>query len=181
MAQGIGPCVRSWKNSAGGNYYRGYHRDHNQGLVAEADQAMGFCFFNNLAIGVAHALSHPDINKVAIIDFDVHHGNGTDAIFANQPRVSLFSSYQHPFYPGTVAVTPYTILLPAGSQDTHAWKLMQQQWLPTLKSLQPDMLFFSAGFDAHQDDWIGGLNWSTESKKQFLIFYLFVIRIFHRR
>jgi acetoin utilization deacetylase AcuC-like enzyme len=136
------------------------------GHHASAAQAMGFCFFNNLAVGVAHALQQPGIERIAVIDFDVHHGNGTDAIFAGHRQVSLFSCYQHPFYPGTAVQTPYGLPLPAGSDGQYALQQISAHWLEPLQRMQADMLFFSAGFDAHQADPLGGLNWRSDDYRQ---------------
>lgn len=131
------------------------------GHHAEIATPMGFCFFNNVAVGAAYALQQTDIERVAIIDFDVHHGNGTDDIFAGNEKVTLFSSYQHPFYPGTRPYTPHIIKLPVGSNGHHAWQEMKEKWIMVLQELEPDMLFFSAGFDAHAKDIIGGLKWQS--------------------
>jgi acetoin utilization deacetylase AcuC-like enzyme len=132
------------------------------GHHAEIAMPMGFCFFNNVAVGAAYALQQTGIERIAIIDFDVHHGNGTDDIFANNEKVTLFSSYQHPFYPGTRPNTPHVVKLPAGSDGRYALQQMKEKWISQLQQLQPDMLFFSAGFDAHAKDSIGGLKWQTQ-------------------
>ncbi len=129
------------------------------GHHAEIAMPMGFCFFNNIAVGAAYALQQTGIERIAIIDFDVHHGNGTDDIFANNEKVTLFSSYQHPFYPGTRPNTPHVIKLQEGSNGHHAWEEMKEKWIPELQALQPDILFFSAGFDAHAEDRVGKLKW----------------------
>lgn len=118
--------------------------------------AMGFCFFNNVAVGAAHAISAYGLNRVAIADFDVHHGNGTEAIFTDEPRVMLCSTFQHPFYPGVGAdtVSDHIINVPlaAGTTGDEFRDAVTKQWLPALHQFAPQMIFISAGFDAHEDD-----------------------------
>lgn len=132
------------------------------GHHAEYDRAMGFCFFNNIAVGVTHALANYDLQRIAIIDFDVHHGNGTDDIFSNEQRVSLFSSFQHPFYPGTPTHDPHALPLPSGCTGDLFRKKVTDQWLPALHRLKPQIIFISAGFDAHLKDPLGGLQFTEE-------------------
>ncbi|TCW29608.1 histone deacetylase family protein [Gulbenkiania mobilis] len=131
------------------------------GHHAESAKAMGFCFFNNLAVGVAHALSHYKFERVAIIDFDVHHGNGTEEIFRDDPRVMMVSIFQHPFYPysGDKPMGPnmHNIPLKAGSTGREFREVVENVWLPALHDFQPQMLFISAGFDAHREDDMGSL------------------------
>lgn len=126
------------------------------GHHAERAQAMGFCIFNNIAVGAAHALSQHGLQRVAILDFDVHHGNGTEQIFHDDPRVMLCSTFQHPFYPyrGADSGNDHIINVPlaAGSGGTEFRAAVTQYWLPALEKFQPQMLFISAGFDAHRDD-----------------------------
>ncbi|MEO8418300.1 MAG: histone deacetylase family protein [Methylophilaceae bacterium] len=127
------------------------------GHHAESARAMGFCIFNNVAVGVAHALDHYGLNRIAIVDFDVHHGNGTEEIFCDDPRVMLCSTFQHPFYPyhGADSGSDHIINvpLPAGTDGERFRQAVTQYWLPALERFQPEMLFISAGFDAHwQDD-----------------------------
>ena len=126
------------------------------GHHAERARAMGFCFFNNVAVAAAHALDQHGLKRVAIVDFDVHHGNGTEDMFRDDPRVLMVSTFQHPFYPGSGvegrSERMVNVPLPAGagSQDFRA--AVVEEWLPALDRFQPEMLFFSAGFDAHRDD-----------------------------
>ncbi|MGC2457305.1 MAG: histone deacetylase family protein [Gallionellaceae bacterium] len=127
------------------------------GHHAGSAHAMGFCIFNNVAVGVAHALEYHGLNRVAIADFDVHHGNGTEEIFCDDPRVMLCSTFQHPFYPyrGADSGSDHIINvpLPAGTDGLAFRKAVNQYWLPALERFRPEMLFISAGFDAHwQDD-----------------------------
>jgi acetoin utilization deacetylase AcuC-like enzyme len=126
------------------------------GHHAERKRAMGFCFFNNIAVGAAHALQAHQLKRVAIVDFDVHHGNGTEDIFRETPEVLFCSTFQHPFYPdtGTGIVSEHIINvpLPAGSSSQVFRDAVQSRWLPKLEAFQPELVFISAGFDAHVED-----------------------------
>ena len=131
------------------------------GHHAERGRAMGFCIFNNIAVGAAHALDEYNLNKIAIVDFDVHHGNGTEDIFRDNPAVMLCSSFQHPFYPYSGADTRsdhiINLPLPAGT-DGHAYRnAVEMMFLPALESFQPELIMFSAGFDAHEHDPLASL------------------------
>ncbi len=126
------------------------------GHHAESDRAMGFCLYNNIAVGAAHALHEHNLKKVAIVDFDVHQGNGTEEAFRNDDRVLFCSTFQHPFFPFTACLknTANRVNVPleatAGSAEFRA--AVTDHWLPALKIFQPEMVFVSAGFDAHRDD-----------------------------
>jgi len=126
------------------------------GHHAESARAMGFCIFNNVAVGVAHALAQYGLQRVAIADFDVHHGNGTEQIFHDDPRVMLCSTFQHPYYPYRGADSGnehiINVPLPAGTNGAAFRAAVSEHWLPALERFQPEMVFFSAGFDAHRDD-----------------------------
>ena len=126
------------------------------GHHAESARAMGFCLFNNVAVGVAHALEHYGLQRVAIADFDVHHGNGTEEIFRDDPRVMLCSTFQHPYYPycgaDSASTTMINVPLPAGTDGAAFRKAVNEHWLPALERFKPEMLFVSAGFDAHRED-----------------------------
>ncbi len=126
------------------------------GHHAESAQAMGFCILNNVAVGAAHALAQHGLQRVAIVDFDVHHGNGTEQIFHDDPRVMLCSTFQHPFYPHCGADSGnehiINLTMPAGTTGKNFRTLVSEQMLPALNAFQPEMLFISAGFDAHRDD-----------------------------
>jgi acetoin utilization deacetylase AcuC-like enzyme len=129
------------------------------GHHAEPHQAMGFCFFNNIAIAAKHALEHHGLERVAIIDFDVHHGNGTEAAFKNDPRVLMCSYFQHPFYPysGADSHLPnmVNVPLPAYSNGSAVREVVDLMWLPRLREFKPQLILISAGFDAHREDDMG--------------------------
>jgi acetoin utilization deacetylase AcuC-like enzyme len=126
------------------------------GHHAERARAMGFCFFNNVAIAAAHALEHHGFRRVAIVDFDVHHGNGTEDAFRDDSRVLMVSTFQHPFYPGSGvegrSERMVNVPLPAGASSEEFRAAVTGEWLPALDRFRPEMIFFSAGFDAHRDD-----------------------------
>jgi len=132
------------------------------GHHAEHDLAMGFCIFNNIAVGVAHALSQYHLKRIAIVDFDVHHGNGTEDIFKNTPEVLLCSTFQHPFYPHSGADSTYNnivnVPLAAGADGNAFRAAIEKQWLPELQDFKPELILFSAGFDAHKEDDMANLN-----------------------
>ena len=126
------------------------------GHHAERARAMGFCFFNNVAVAAAHALERHGLRRVAIVDFDVHHGNGTEDIFRDDSRVLMVSTFQHPFYPGSGvegrSERMVNVPLPAGASSEEFRAAVTEEWLPALEWFEPEMLFVSAGFDAHRDD-----------------------------
>jgi acetoin utilization deacetylase AcuC-like enzyme len=146
------------------------------GHHAERKRAMGFCFFNNVAVGAAHALAVRGVERVAILDFDVHHGNGTEDIFGADPRVLYCSTFQHPFYPyrGTGPTQEHIINTPlaAGAGSAEFRRVVETRWIPALTKFRPQLVMFSAGFDAHRDDDLGQLLldesdyfWVTEQVK----------------
>ncbi len=126
------------------------------GHHAESKKAMGFCFFNNLAVGVAHALMQHKLQRVVVVDFDVHHGNGTEEIFHDDARVLMVSTFQHPFYPYSgdrpMGTNMVNVPLPAGTRSEKWREAVQESWLPAIASFRPEMIFISAGFDAHLED-----------------------------
>lgn len=132
----------------------GHHAEHNV--------PMGFCFYNNVAIAAMHALQQPDINRVAIIDFDVHHGNGTVDIFKDLPEVMVCSTFQHPFYPERYSdIRRDNIIncpMEANSDGMIFRKLVETRIVPALQQHRPDMIFISAGFDAHKEDPMADIN-----------------------
>ena len=128
------------------------------GHHSEAETAMGFCLLNHVAIGALQALENPAVNKVAIIDFDVHHGNGTQAIFEQNPAVMYISSHQAPLYPGTVHIEEtgvgniLNLPLAAGDGSDAFRNVWGRLGLPAIHSFEPDLILISAGFDAHERD-----------------------------
>jgi acetoin utilization deacetylase AcuC-like enzyme len=143
------------------------------GHHAERDRAMGFCLFNNVAIAARHALVNHGLERVAVVDFDVHHGNGTEHILLDDHRVLFCSTFQHPFYPftGHECDSPHVVNvpLPAGSGGEEFRRVVEVHWLPRLAAFAPQLLLVSAGFDAHAADDMAGLNlleadyaWVTE-------------------
>ena len=126
------------------------------GHHASVARAMGFCFFNNIAVGIAHALANHGLSRVAIVDFDVHHGNGTEAIFAGDDRVLMCSYFQHPLFPDCGVHDPAAnmcnVPVDAYTRGDHIRELVTEHWLPRLEAHKPEMIFISAGFDAHRED-----------------------------
>lgn len=147
------------------------------GHHAHRSSSAGFCIFNNIAAAAAHAIEHHGLKRVAIADFDVHHGDGTEDIFHDDPRVMLCSTFQHPFYPhsGADSGNEHMINTPlaAGTSGEGFRAAVAKYWLPALERFQPQLLLISAGFDAHHQDLLGGLKlkesdylWVTEALKK---------------
>ncbi len=137
------------------------------GHHAEPAIPMGFCIFNNVAIGAAHARAMHGLQRLAVVDFDVHHGNGTQAMFQNDPDLFFASTHQSPLYPGTGAAHEHGCAnnivnapLAASDGSTAFRQAMSERILPALNEFDPDMIFISAGFDAHTNDPLAGLNFS---------------------
>ena len=131
------------------------------GHHATRSESMGFCFFNNVAIAARHALDVRGLSRVLVVDFDVHHGNGTEDILAGDDRVLMVSIFQHPLYPGNgvepmgdnmlnVPVPPYT-------KGMAVREIVDTLWTPRIEAFKPEMIFISAGFDAHREDDMGQL------------------------
>jgi len=129
----------------------GHHAEHNK--------AMGFCFFNNIAIGAKYALERHGLKRVAIVDFDVHHGNGTEDIIKGDDRILMVSFFQHPFFPFSGADTQganmVNLPVPAYTKGMDVRELIEIMWIPRLEEFKPEMIFISAGFDAHREDDMG--------------------------
>ena len=147
------------------------------GHHAERARAMGFCFFNNIAVAARHGLEAWNLSRVAVVDFDVHHGNGTEEIFAGDERVLMVSTFQHPFYPysGTENPAPNMLNVPlkAGTRGDGFREIVTTQWLPRLREFAPQLIYISAGFDAHYEDDMASLGlveadyaWVTEQLLQ---------------
>ncbi|WP_434779560.1 histone deacetylase family protein [Neisseria sp. Ec49-e6-T10] len=148
------------------------------GHHAHSKKSVGFCFLNNVAIGAMHALNEHRLKRVAIVDFDAHHGDGTEEIVQNDSRIMFLSVFQHPFFPFNDEeslkehhTNPNIILSPlaANSGSFELRKTIARQWLPRLKAFKPELIIISAGFDGHKDDEMSHLNfveadykWMTE-------------------
>ena len=125
------------------------------GHHATRKQAMGFCFVNNVAVAARYALERHGLQRVAIVDFDVHHGNGTEDIVAGDDRILMCSFYQHPFYPvceHSTASNLVNLPVPAYTKGMDIRELIDMSWIPRLDAHKPQMVFISAGFDAHRED-----------------------------
>jgi len=139
-------------------------------------KAMGFCFFNNVAIAAKYALERHGLQRVAIVDFDVHHGNGTENIVAGDERILMVSFFQHPFYPEggaqSDAANLVNVPVPAYTRGMDVRELIEMMWIPRLEAHKPEMIFISAGFDAHREDDMGQMGlveqdyvWITQRMK----------------
>lgn len=135
------------------------------GHHAERDRAMGFCFFNNVAVGVMHAFNTAHLKRIVIVDFDVHHGNGTQMIFQRNKQVMYCSSFESPFYPGYDDELDnkhiLSVPLPAGTRGA-AFREAVSVWFDKIAAFEPQLIFFSAGFDAHAKDPLADLNLNKE-------------------
>ncbi|KQR50599.1 histone deacetylase family protein [Acidovorax sp. Leaf160] len=131
------------------------------GHHATRGQAMGFCFFNNVAVAARYALERYQLRRVAVVDFDVHHGNGTEDILSGDPRALMVSIFQHPFFPYSGDVDPAPNMLnvpvPAYTKGMDVREIIEMMWMPRLEAFKPEMIFVSAGFDAHREDDMGQL------------------------
>ena len=146
------------------------------GHHAEPTRSMGFCLFDSVAIAARYAQEAYGIERVAIIDFDVHHGNGTEAAFFNDPNVMMCSFFQHPFYPYS-GLDPsdnmVNVPLPASTRGDVVRSIVEERWLPALRNFEPELIIISAGFDAHREDDLGQMGlveddyvWITKRLKE---------------
>jgi acetoin utilization deacetylase AcuC-like enzyme len=144
-----------------GHYENAFCNLRPPGHHAEPQRAMGFCFFNNVAIAARHALHVRGLSRVAVIDFDVHHGNGTELAFSGDEQVLMCSFFQHPFYPFSGADNPahnmVNIPMHARTGGAEVRDAINLLWLPRLHEFKPEMIFISAGFDAHREDDMGNM------------------------
>jgi acetoin utilization deacetylase AcuC-like enzyme len=147
------------------------------GHHAAKGQASGFCFFNNVAIAAKYAVERHGLQRVAVIDFDVHHGDGTENILSGDDRVLMVSFFQHPFYPHSGTENPAANMLnipvPAYTKGLEIREIVETHWIPRLEAFRPQMVFISAGFDAHREDDMGQLGlteqdyaWITQRIRQ---------------
>lgn len=169
----VGACLHAadWMMEAPGR--RAFAAVRPPGHHAERGHAMGFCYLANLAIAAQYLLSRHGLRRVAVYDFDVHHGNGTQHLFEERDDVHFVSSHQYPFYPGTGAASErgrgagegWTVNVPlaAGCDDETLFGILEAEVLPALEKARPDALLVSAGFDAWRSDPLGGLRWSEEA------------------
>ncbi len=136
------------------------------GHHAERGAVMGFCFFNNIAVAAAHAMDVHGLKRVAIIDFDVHHGNGTEEIFANDERVLMVSTFERAIYPftGDIPMGPNMLNVPleAYTDGSAMREAVTGQWIPALEKFNPELILVSAGFDAHREDDMSHLLWTDQ-------------------
>ncbi|MEX0366958.1 MAG: histone deacetylase family protein [Ruegeria sp.] len=164
-----GAVVRAVDMVMGGEAPNAFCAVRPPGHHAETDTAMGFCLFGNAALAAKHALDHHGLARVAVVDFDVHHGNGTQDLLWDEARALVITSQQMPLWPGTgrpdetgahgnvlnLPLAPNT----GGAEMRAAWR---DQAFPRLRSFRPELIVISAGFDAHADDPLANLNWETE-------------------
>src|SRR5258706_4470321 len=151
-----GAVVRATDMVIGGEASNAFCAVRPPGHHATPQRPMGFCIFNNVAIGAMHAIERHGLERVCVLDFDVHHGNGTEDAFHEDPRVMLCSTFQHPYYPYCGADSGnehiVNVPLPAMTDGRGFREAVERFWLPALESFGPQMVFVSAGFDAHRDD-----------------------------
>ncbi|MBX2881928.1 MAG: histone deacetylase family protein [Granulosicoccus sp.] len=154
--RGAGAGMQAVDLVCGGHVSNAFCMTRPPGHHAEYDKAMGFCFFGNIAIAARYAVKQHGMERVAILDFDVHHGNGTEDIVDGDESILFCSSFQHPFYPGgyrqNVPNQRINVPLDAGCGSHDFQQAIVQQWLPALEEFKPQMIFVSAGFDAHEED-----------------------------
>ena len=171
-----GACIAATDAVIAGELENAFCAVRPPGHHACRDRAMGFCIINSVAVAARYALERHGLKRVAVVDFDVHHGNGTEDILAGDPRVLMVGIFQHPFYPGTGAdpmgANMVNIPVPAYTKGPAIRQLIEKHWLPRLEAFKPEMIFVSAGFDAHREDDLGQLGlveadyvWMTQQIK----------------
>jgi acetoin utilization deacetylase AcuC-like enzyme len=166
---GVGAMIKAVDMVLGGEVTNAFAAMRPPGHHAERTTPMGFCLFGNIAIAAKHALDHHGLERVAVVDFDVHHGNGTQDLLWNEPRSLFISSHQMPLYPGTGAPSErgahnnvLNIALDAGSGGGELKKAYERVVFPALNDFKPQLILISAGFDAHAADPLANLNWQVD-------------------
>jgi len=161
VLRGAGAAVAATKGVLDGEFDNAFCSVRPPGHHATRGRAMGFCFFNNVAVAARYALDAGGLKRVAIVDFDVHHGNGTEDIVANDERILMVSYFQHPLYPGSgvppLGTNMVNLPVPPYTKGPAIRAMIDQHWMPRLDSFAPQMIFISAGFDAHREDGLGQL------------------------
>ena len=167
--RGVGGCLAAVDAVLAGEAKNAFVATRPPGHHAEKARAMGFCLFGNVAIAAKHALERHGLSRVAIVDFDVHHGNGTQDLLWDEPRTLFISSHQMPLYPGTGAAhergahgNVINAPLSPGTDGVTMRSVYGSRLLRRVEEFEPELLLISAGFDAHEDDPLANLNWSTE-------------------
>ncbi|MEZ5911017.1 MAG: histone deacetylase family protein [Paracoccaceae bacterium] len=165
----VGGCVAAVDAVLDGAVANAFVAARPPGHHAETDTAMGFCLFGNVSIAAKHALERRGLSRVAIVDFDVHHGNGTQDLVWNDGRILFVSSHQHPLYPGTGAPgetgahgNVLNVQLSAGGGSAAVRAAYRGRVWPRLRAFKPELVLVSAGFDAHERDPLGALGWTTD-------------------
>ena len=161
MLRAAGAAVAATDAVIDGTYRNAFCATRPPGHHATRSEAMGFCFYNNVCIAARHALNVRGLQRVAIIDFDVHHGNGTEDIVAGDERVLMCSFFQDQLYPYSGGVpmgdNMVNVPVPAYTRGMDVRELIEMHWMPRLEAFKPEMVFISAGFDAHREDDLGQL------------------------
>lgn len=167
--KGVGGCLAAVDAVISGDHKRAFVATRPPGHHAEKSRAMGFCLFGNIAIAAQHALDRHGLERVAVVDFDVHHGNGTQDLLWDEPRALFISSHQMPLYPGSGAVhergasdNVMNLPLPPGSDGLAMRSRYESHVVPRLRDFDPDLILISAGFDAHARDPLANLLWEDE-------------------
>jgi acetoin utilization deacetylase AcuC-like enzyme len=165
--KGIGGCLAAVDAVLDGRAPNAFVATRPPGHHAEKIRAMGFCLFSTIAIAARHALENRGLDRVAVVDFDVHHGNGTQDVLWDEPRALFISSHQMPLYPGTGSASErgasnnvLNLPLPPGSGGAEMRRAFETQGFARLRAFQPELILISAGFDAHADDPLANLMWT---------------------